>query len=90
MKEYTGFKDELILRDVLAYDRTRLALTRTILSIVRTALGLLASGAGLVILQENTFLIALGYVLIVAAALVLVFGTVYYRRFKKRLDTLKQ
>ncbi len=89
MKEYADFKDELILRDVLAYDRTQLALTRTILSIVRTALGLLASGAGLVILQENMFLIVLGYVLIAAAALVLGFGAAYYRKFKKKLDALK-
>ena len=89
MKEYSSFKDELILRDVLAYDRTQLALTRTILSIVRTALGLLASGAGLIILQENTALIVLGYVLIAAAALVLVLGTAYWHRYKKRLDALK-
>ena len=89
LKEYTDFKEELILRDVLAYDRTQLALMRTFLSIVRTALGLLASGAGLVILQDNSLLIALGYVLIGAAALVLVFGIAYYRKFKKRLDALK-
>lgn len=89
MKDYMEFKDELILRDALAYDRTQLALTRTILSIIRTALGLLASGAGLVILQENSFLIVLGYVLIAAAAAVLVFGIGYYRKFRKRLDALK-
>ncbi len=90
MKDYTQLGDEMILRDYLAYDRTQLALTRTFLSIVRTALGLLASGAGLVILQENAALIVLGYVLIAAAALVLAFGVAYWRRFKKRLDALKQ
>ena len=90
MKEYADFqKDEMILRDYLAYDRTRLALTRTFLSIVRTALGLLASGAGLVILRENTALIVIGYVLIAAAALVMVFGIAYWRRYRKRLDSLK-
>ena len=89
LKEYTDYKDELILRDLLAFDRTQLALMRTFLSIVRTALGLLASGAGLVILQDNSLLIMLGYILIAAAALVLVFGISYYRRFKKRLDALK-
>ena len=90
MKNYMELKDEMILRDYLAYDRTQLALTRTFLSIVRTALGILASGAGLVILQENTTLIILGYVLIAAAAFVFAFGVVYCRQFKKRLDELKQ
>ena len=53
MKHYSEFTGEMILRDVLAYDRTRLALSRTFLAFVRTALGLLASGAGLVILQKE-------------------------------------
>ena len=89
MKEYSDFQDELILRDVLAYDRTQLALMRTFLSIVRTALGLLASGAGLIILQETAVLIILGHVLIAAAVLVVVFGIAYWRRYRKRLDAIK-
>ena len=89
MKEYSDFQDELILRDVLAYDRTQLALMRTFLSIVRTALGLLASGAGLIILQETAVLIILGYVMIAAAVLVVVFGIAYWRRYRKRLDAIK-
>ena len=40
-------------------------------------------------LRNNSLLIALGYVLIGAAALVLVFGIAYYRKFRKRLDALK-
>lgn len=90
MKDYTELKDEMILRDYLAYDRTRLALTRTFLSIARTALGLLASGAGLVILQENRTLIVLGYVLIAVAAAVMAFGILYWYRYKKHLDALKE
>ena len=38
MKHYSEFTGEMILRDVLAYDRTRLALSRTFLAFVRTAL----------------------------------------------------
>ena len=40
-------------------------------------------------LRNKSLLIALGYVLIGAAALVLVFGIAYYRKFRKRLDAPK-
>ncbi|WP_287883750.1 DUF202 domain-containing protein [Agathobacter sp.] len=90
MKGYEDFnKDEMILRDFLAYDRTRLALMRTVLSLARTALGLLASGGGLIILEDELGLVSLGYVLIVIAVAVMAFGVSYYLKFKKRLDALK-
>ena len=89
MKGYDTFKDNIILRDYLAYDRTRLALVRTFLSIARTALGLLASGAGLVIVNTSEWLVALGYVLVAVAAVVFIGGGLYCLRFKKRLDKLK-
>lgn len=86
--EYQNFEDDMILRDYLAYDRTKFALLRTFLSIFRTALGLLASGAGLVILQTSTTLVVLGYVLVGAALVVMVIGGVYSLRAKRRLDGL--
>ena len=89
MKSYAEFEDEMILRDYLAYDRTRLALTRTLLSFIRTALGLLASGAGLIILQDDAYLIFLGYGLIAAATAVFAIGIVYCLRTKARLDKLE-
>jgi len=87
--EYAGYEDEMILRDHLAYDRTKFALLRTFLSIERTALGLLASGAGLVILQTSRALVAMGYVLVAVAFVVFVAGGVYSWKAKKRLDGLK-
>lgn len=87
--EYKDHEDEMILRDYLAYDRTKFALLRTFLSIERTALGLLASGAGLVILQTSAMLVSIGYVLIVVAFAVFVAGGVYSAKAKKRLDGLK-
>lgn len=87
--EYAEFQDEMILRDHLAYDRTKFALLRTFLAIERTALGLLASGAGLVILQTSTMLVSIGYVLCTVALVVFVVGGVYSWRSKKRLDGLK-
>lgn len=87
--EYAEYEDDMILRDHLAYDRTKFALLRTFLAIERTALGLLASGAGLVILQTSRTLVSIGYVLCAVALVVFVVGGVYSWRAKKRLDGLK-
>ncbi|MBQ9317229.1 MAG: DUF202 domain-containing protein [Atopobiaceae bacterium] len=87
--EYKDFEDEMILRDHLAYDRTKFALLRTFLAIARTALGLFASGFGLIIVKESQALTNLGYVLCVFAVSVLVVGGVYSLRAKIRLDGLK-
>ncbi len=90
-EDFTKFKKEdLILRDYLAYDRTKLALTRTILGIIRTALGLYASGIGLLILQESRTLIGLGYIVTIVATIVMIAGTAYWWRYKKHLDSLKE
>lgn len=90
LEDLTKFsKDELILRDYLAYDRTKLALTRTVLSILRTVLGLYASGMGLIILQKSKVLIALGYAVTVSATVVLIVGIAYWWRYKVHLDSLK-
>lgn len=87
--EYKGHEGDMILRDYLAYERTKFALLRTFLSIERTALGLLASGAGLIILQTSAALVSLGYMLVFVALAVFVAGGVYALRAKRRLDGLK-
>ena len=87
--EYKDFEDDMILRDHLAYDRTKFALIRTFLSIARTALGLLASGAGLIILQTSATLVLLGYVLVATAAVVMAAGSWYSWKAKRRLGGLK-
>ncbi len=91
MKAYGDFEeDKMQISDYLAYDRTRLALVRTALAMVRTVLGLLASGAGLIILNNEVWLIWIGYFLIATAFIVTVMGIVYYIRFRKRLDVLSK
>lgn len=85
---YANHREDMILRDYLAYDRTKFALMRTFLSIARTALGLYASGVGLVILRSDHVTSVLGWLIIVVATLVLVAGGIYSYRAKKRLDGL--
>jgi putative membrane protein len=66
---------QLILRDVLAIDRTRLANERTLLAWVRTAVMLLVSGITLLKLFEGIWpLEALGVVLIPVALIAVAIG----------------
>lgn len=87
--EYQDFEGDMILRDHLAYDRTKFALLRTYLSIARTALGLLASGAGLIILQTSVTLVSIGYVLVAVAVAVFIVGSIYSWHSLKRLNGLR-
>ena len=88
--DYSQYKDEMILRDYLAYDRTRMALVRTVLSIVRTALGLFATGIGLVIAHSSNIQLYLGYVLLIVSTGVLIYGIWYGMDMKTKLSQIKQ
>ncbi len=69
----------LILRDVLAMDRTRLANERTLLAWLRTALMLLVSGVTLIKLFEGVrTLEILGFSLIPVSILVAAWGVRRY------------
>ncbi|HMB89273.1 MAG TPA: DUF202 domain-containing protein [Rhodothermales bacterium] len=82
-------KDDLILRDVLATDRTVLANERTLLSYVRTALGLLAGGASLIHFFDVGWLQVAGWVMVPFAPLVLVAGLWSFQRVRKNLKHLR-
>ncbi len=69
---------QIILRDVLAIDRTALANERTLLAYVRTAVGLGATGFGLLELVEAAWSFWVGWTLV---ALGLVFAVVGAVRF---------
>ena len=86
--DYSQYKEDMILRDFLAYDRTRMALIRTVLAIMRTALGLFATGIGLVIAHNADIQLYLGYILIVVASGVVVYGFFYGMKTKRKLDLL--
>ncbi len=89
-KDYKDFEDDMKLQDYLSYDRTKLALTRTFLSFARTAIGLLASGAGLIILQASRAFRIMGYVIITAAIMGMLYVIRYCMGVKKRLDKLEE
>ncbi len=74
---------KLILRDWLAVERTMLANERTFLSYFRTALVLF--GTGLSILKIDYFLSIryIGFLLLIASGIVLVFGVIRLLRVRK-------
>jgi putative membrane protein len=67
---YSGHGQQLILRDVLAIDRTRLANERTLLSWLRTALMLLVSGVTLLKLFEGVAVMEVTGALLIPASFV--------------------
>ena len=71
--------ENLILRDYLAVDRTKLANERTFLAYMRTFISVLASGVGLVTLLTGLEYKITGYILIALSPIILVYGT--YRFF---------
>ena len=73
---YAEFKrEEMILRDWLALDRTVLANKRTFLAYGRTAIALFALGIAFVKLIHHEFFQISGFVLMACGAVVFVIGT---------------
>lgn len=84
MSPYRRFpKENLILRDHLAIDRTTLANERTGLAYLRTAMAFLVSGAGLMKFYSGRAALVGGWLFIAAAAFTAGFGFLRYRRMKK-------
>lgn len=83
-KPYSKFKTEnLVLRDLLAIDRTFLANERTLLAYVRTALTLLISGVGVIgFFMDSLVFNVLGAFFIVSSAMVFIVGL--YKFLKKK------
>ncbi|EMR02015.1 DUF202 domain-containing protein [Cesiribacter andamanensis] len=77
--------EEIILRDFLAMERTRLANERTFLSYIRTALFFLTGGLTLLQLRDYTDIRWIGYVAVSVSVVMIVIGTIRYYRLMKRL-----
>ncbi len=87
---YSKFKTEkLILRDLLAIDRTVLANERTFLAYVRTALTLLISGVGVIgLFQDNLTFMIIGVAFIFVSVIVFFFGLFKFLKKKYHIDRL--
>ena len=91
MEPYSQYsKDELLLRDYLAADRTVLANERTLLSYVRTALTLLIAGVTSLHFIAEPNIRLLGVVSLILAGVILVIGTFRYWKMKKMIDSIKK
>lgn len=91
---YAVFKrEEMILRDWLALDRTVLANKRTFLAYGRTAMALFALGIAFVRLIHHEFFEISGFVLMALGIVVFIIGTREYianaARFKKLIEKEK-
>ncbi len=86
---YDHPKDELILRDFLALDRTVLANERTFLAWFRTAISMIAGGLAVVKFSNETLFLLGGIFLIVVGGVIGFIGIVRYIRIRQRLEKIK-
>lgn len=76
-------KDDLILRDYLAMDRTVLANERTFLAYVRTALAFLITGIGFLKFFDDWLMEILGGIFGVSSVIAISIGIIRYRSLSK-------
>ena len=87
---YVQFKkEELILRDYLAADRTALANERTLMSFIRTAVALAAAGGSLIHFFNSLITSIGGVLLILLAAVTLGWGLQRFAHFQRHLKSLR-
>jgi putative membrane protein len=83
--------EELILRDHLAIDRTKLANERTLLAYLRTALMLMVAGATAErVMGGSMTVIVTGWSMIVFGVVVAAFGTWRFVAMKQKLGRRNQ
>lgn len=83
-------REDLILRDYLAIDRTQLANERTFLAYVRTALALAVLGATILKFIHFDFSDLTGYLFMIAGAVVLLIGVWRFIQVRSRLARIVQ
>jgi putative membrane protein len=80
--------EEMILRDYLALDRTKLANERTFLAYMRTVIGLVASGTAMNEILQTAWVHVLGWICLALAPVCLFFGVFHFIRMKLKMDKL--
>ncbi|WP_231148432.1 DUF202 domain-containing protein [Clostridium botulinum] len=88
-KVFNFKKDELILRDLLATDRTILANERTFLSYLRTFLSLLIAGCTLIKIPKSMLLHVTGYILIIIGTVIGIHGIKTFIKIDRNLKNIK-
>lgn len=78
-------KEEIILRDYLALERTRLANERTLFAYIRTALYLILGGIAFMQMHEFKSIKWLAPICFILSVVILITGIVKYFWMKKKL-----
>jgi putative membrane protein len=78
-------KEEIILRDHLALERTKLANERTLLSYIRTSLYLVLGGIAFLGMRDLEEVKTLGYFSLILSIFVLLVGIIRFYQLKKHL-----
>lgn len=86
---YIEDREEMILRDYLAVDRTILANEASFMSYIRTALTLIAAGVTLIKFFDNPIMSVLGWIFITVGGWLAVYGLNRYRRVDDVLHRIK-
>jgi len=81
-------KEEIILRDHLAMERTKLANERTLLSYTRTSLYLVLGGIAFLGMKDLEEIKGLGYFSLSLSIVVLVIGILRFHQLKKHLKKM--
>ena len=87
---YTRFgRDSLILRDILAIDRTVMANTRTFLSYIRTSLTLFIAGVTFIQFFESRVIFLVGWIFVPLSGMVFLLGALSYIRMKRSMKHIQ-
>jgi putative membrane protein len=76
---------DLVLREYLAIERTKLANERTLLTYIRTGLYFLVAGSTLGYVIDSTFWSVMGWPLVAVGVLIAVFGGIRFRRVASQI-----
>lgn len=82
--------NQLILRDILAIDRTKLANYRTLLSMVRTALYFEVMGLSVLSLKALDEIKVFAPILFLVGLIIAVKGIVNYRKMQRKINASYQ
>jgi len=85
---YNFEKEEMILRDFLAADRTVLANERTLLSYIRTGISLIVVGISLIKLFDDIFTYILGVIFMIASVFQIIIGIIRYKKMNKKIENV--